>query len=200
MTASASYSLVPLPLLVRVYLFVNDEGNLPTDVQAALQCTKLALGFAGFAACFAFPRRPAVFDNGKPVDGQFTISGWARYTFSWATPVLEQSRHKKLDHDDLPFLHSDARSSVLYQRFQKLKERSLTKNAIISIWPGLWRQQFFTVLDAFFNMAPPFALFQLLRVLELRDAGHSVGKLGAFWVVGMGILQFAGGYINARTW
>ena len=201
--ATESVSLISALIFqfVRIYFLVVQEAQPVSKLQDSLDWAKFALTIAALLVCASYPRRPSLFLNGKPVDAQRTTNAWRRSTWAWAGPILALARVKKLVHDDLPVLDHHSRSGDLFERFNKqMKRDSFVMMLIFSISPGLIRQQVYTLIDAFFNIAPQLALFQLLRLMEARDAGVPIAKLGAFWVVGFGLLQMVGGYINSRSW
>ncbi|KAF2664412.1 ATP-dependent bile acid permease [Microthyrium microscopicum] len=199
-TAALSFIATLISHCVRIYFIVENLVST-SKLQEAFDWSRFALAILGLAVSISYPRRPEVFLNGVPVDAQWGQPAWSRYTYAWANPMLAKARKKKLDHDDLPQLDHTNRAGDLFERFNAQKKRkSLTLMIIISILPGFIRQQFFTLLDAFFNVAPQLALFQLLRILEQKDAGMPVQRIGIFWAFGLGLLSAVSGYIAARTW
>ena len=85
------------------------------DILTAVQSMSLLTAFAGFVT---IPRRPMIFREGKPVDGQFTESIFSVATYEWATPYLTCARkNKELELNDLPLLAEHTRAEFLQKHF-----------------------------------------------------------------------------------
>lgn len=182
-------------------MLAHGEFNFESDLQYALDWTKTGLVVIGLIIGGLYPRRPQLYLGNLAVDGQFSETIWARYTWAWTLGLLSLARDKKLEHSDLPVLHNEARAASLCKSFNEQPEgRSILWKLVYSVRGGLIRQQIFTFADSFFNFAPQLALFQLLRLFEERDEGIPIGTRGIIWVTAFGGLQLAQGFIFARSW
>lgn len=176
------------------------HANVTTKV---LLCTNLVLSVAGFATAITVPRRPAVFHNGRPVDGQWTVSLFSRYTYSWPSAFLERTKSgKKLSFDDFPALDHYTRARDLYDHFNAIAARggSMLKHLILAFLPTLAAQYILALIDSLFMVAPQFAMYQLLRLLEARDAGADISTQATFWVIGLGLFIIAAGFFSNWMW
>jgi ABC-type multidrug transport system fused ATPase/permease subunit len=187
---------------VRFYNILSGDQASASGTKVLLDLTKLALGFCGIITCISYPRRPLVFHEGREIDAQWTGTAWSCYTYAWATPLLSMSaKGKKLDFDTIPDLDYHTRSSDLYAAFNASGAKgSLFKKLVMFHWRGIVTQYFLTFMDAIFNLAPQFAMYRLLRLLEERDAGAEVAKVAFFWVLALGVIQLTGGCLVNRMW
>jgi hypothetical protein len=145
------------------------------------------------------PRRPAVFLDGKPVDGMYTVSAFGRYSFSWVGHLLTLSRKKnRLELEDLPKMDHYTRSKDLSQSWGKITHtRKLWIEVFLAHkWPFVI-QWLLTLIQAFGNFAPQFVTFQILKILEKREPGKAVGAEGWIWVVALTIATLGASFIEA---
>lgn len=123
------------------------------------------------------------------VDGQYTVSAFGRYTFTWAGLTLKLARKKKtLGLDDLPNLHVEGRSAYRQEYFSTLKTKDqLWKTLVFAHLPELLFQALFTTLQSVAQFVPQLVLYQLLKRLESRTKGASAG--GSTWglVIALGL-------------
>lgn len=183
-------------------IFVLDAGST-SFVTKALACTNLALSVAGCVIAISVPRRPIVYDGKRPVDGQFTVSAFSRFTFSWPSAFLAMTTTgKKLTFDDFPAMDHHARARYLYDQFNHIGHRGcgLLKLLFFFYLPVILPQYTLTLLDAAFMAAPQYAMYQILRLLEARDAGAQITATAAFWVFGLGLTIVATGFFNNWMW
>lgn len=129
----------------------------------------------------SLPRRPQLFhqDNpSNPIDRQRTVSLLARYTLSWATPILRRAQHEKgrLQFKNLAYL--DARTSVhnLIAHFhsiagagQQQQTRRLWRHIVYAHRWTFARQWTITVFYALAALAPQYVMYQLIRLLERKE-------------------------------
>ena len=128
-------------------------------------------------------------EGGTPVDGQYTVSAFGRYSFTWAGVTLVLARTKKtLGLDDLPKLHVEGRSAYRQEYFDTLKTRDqLWKTLLFAHLPELLFQTLFAILQSAATFIPQVVMYQLLKRLELRTKRESADK--AIWglVVALGL-------------
>lgn len=157
-------------------IFVSDVLQLCTAVLCCL-------------ACLSLPRRPVVEEGGTPVDGQYTVSAFGRYTFTWAGVTLVLARSKKtLGLDDLPKLHSEGRSADRQEYFSTLKARDqLWKTLVFAHLPELLFQTVFTTLQSAAQFIPQLVMYQLLKRLESRTKAASADRATWGLVIALGL-------------
>jgi ABC-type multidrug transport system fused ATPase/permease subunit len=175
------------------------EAVKSSSGMAAMEVSlKLHLGLAAgqFVAAFLvlstailLPRRPTVFmDDGKPVDSQFTVSAFNRYTFGWCKPVLALAMKKTLNLDDLPGLSYTARAKTIHHHFVSQKyEGTLLKKLLYVHWKMLVFNLVLIVWNSVFKFIPQLTMLGLLRLLEKRSRGEPVGLEAWLWVISMGL-------------
>ena len=76
----------------------------------------------------------------------------------------------------------------------------MLKQLLLVFLPALTEQYIFTVIDSLFMVAPQFAMYQLLRLLEARDAGADITAQASFWVIGLGVFIIAAAFFNNWMW
>ncbi|KAF2089173.1 P-loop containing nucleoside triphosphate hydrolase protein [Saccharata proteae CBS 121410] len=175
----AAATVVPIDGLYRL-------GHLSTDLGIA----KIAIALAGFIDCVSFPRRPDVYQNGIPVDRQKTVSALERYTFSW----------KSLQADNLPRMDAGFRAKDLHDAFvsRDFKGR-LWKSMIRAHAPKLTMQYIADSVESVAIVAPQFAMYQLLRLLEERDRGEEITYAASMWTIGLELRWWIGYSLNVSV-
>jgi ABC-type multidrug transport system fused ATPase/permease subunit len=121
------------------------------------------------AALLSFPRRPDVFTkDGKPIDGQLSVSLLSRYTLSWCSGLLVvSSRKQPLEFGQFPALDGSTR----VQELPSLRPNSVTVN---KLWQRtirayswiLLKQHMFMILRAILTFGPSYSVLFLLESLE----------------------------------
>ncbi|KAB8277924.1 P-loop containing nucleoside triphosphate hydrolase protein [Aspergillus minisclerotigenes] len=127
------------------------------------------------------PRCPDVFHNGIMVDRQFTTSLLGLVSFSWVEPVLRKTEHSKhLAIDDLPELDHRTRGETR----SLLASWDLWCSTLQSHSRALLYQMVITILLSFLSFGPQIALWQILKLLEVRESGKNSEML---WVPVLGL-------------
>lgn len=198
----AVFSIVAATTSLDLY---NDEtdGSLKKMWWKTLfDLARFALSVGGALTCTAYPRRPAVYHEGKPVDAEHTASIWSRYNFLWPVPLLYRARSgKKLEMDDYPHLSHYSRAQDLFDHFNALTTTgSFAKRLFVAHGPQFTWLFILAVVDAVLNLAPQFVMYNLLLLLQQRDSGIDVSYLPVFWAVGLGLAQLLEGYVFSRVW
>ena len=139
--------------------------------------------------CLSLPRRPVVEHEGTPVDGQYTVSAFGRYTFVWPGVTLVLARKKKtLGLDDLPKLHVNGRSAYRLKYISTLPKRDqLWKTLFFAHLPELLFETFFIVLQSVARFIPPLVMYRLLKRLEMRTKGDLVDRATWGLVIALGL-------------
>ena len=172
-------------------------------VHIGLAVTQIGMAVITLVACVSLPRRPAVFlDNGKPVDGEFTVSLFNRLTFAWNQSFLEVSSRKIVQLDDLPRPACRTRASALQQSFDsKRRPSSLWKSIFFAHYQSFLVQFILTVLQALFEFVPQLSLFKILSLLEVRTSGQEIGYEIWIWVSFQGLgLVIEAWFASWATW
>ncbi|KAL5338006.1 hypothetical protein BJX70DRAFT_399102 [Aspergillus crustosus] len=150
----------------------------PTPTLTALLAAQIITSSARALLSILIPRRPTIFFEGKPVDQELTVTVLNRFTYSWATPLLQHaSQTRNLIIDDLPKLPHAARAETVQARLEKF-----TFNAGRRLWVALVLrhkralvvQGVLSLVVCVVGFGPQVALFGILRGLEGR-AGLGVG-------------------------
>lgn len=157
--------------------------------------TLLALGFSSLSV----PRRPDVYYNGQLVDRCYTESTWSRLNWSWPANVLRLAGSKdNLDLKDLPRPDhfSRAKDTTLDWESRNFKGR-LWVSIILAHKYKFAVQWFTTFVSSFLNFAPQWCVFQLLRILEDRTPGETLGYDAWIWVVWIAVAIVAQSWVES---
>jgi hypothetical protein len=170
--------------------------------KALLDLARLALSVGGAITAAAYPRRPEVFHEGKPVDAELTASLWSRLNFLWPVSLMYLARSgKKLEMEDFPHLSHYSRAQDLFDHFNSLKTtRSFAWKVFVAHGPQFAWLFSIAIVSAFLNLAPQLVMWNLLLLLQQRDSGLDVAYLPIFWAVGLGLSQILEGFVFARMW
>ena len=190
-------------LAVFASLFVY-SANLWYDL-SRIPASDLHIGFtflhgfllvASVVVNLTIPRRPGVFRSNYPVDGERTVSLLSRFTLSWASSKLSYAMRKGgLDFSDLPLLASHMSSHALVTDFNRFTASRLWQNTILAHRSKLALQWILTFLQSFAILAPQFAMYQLIRLLEENHSNPD--PLAGLWLVSLGIAQLLQPWIEA---
>ena len=166
------------------------------DTLVVLDVLQVCAAVTCSLACLSLPRRPVVEEGGIPVDGQYTVSAFGRYSFTWAGTTLRLARNKKtLNLDDLPKLHVEGRSAYLQEYFKTLKTRDqLWKTLVFAHLPELLFQTVYTTLQSAAQFLPQLVMYQLLKRLEVRTNGDSADQATWGLVVALGLAIILSGW------
>ena len=137
------------------------------------------------------PRRPEVTKDGRSVDGLFTVSVLGRYTFASCENLLtKRAKQPQLNAVDFPKLGRLARSEVLYKSVKLSPDPiRLWRHILGAHWPKFLWQWTLTLITALTAFVPPFALYNILRLLELRDQGRPLPGEAWIWVLVLGLIK-----------
>jgi ABC-type multidrug transport system fused ATPase/permease subunit len=197
-------SFLAIALLDALIIYFTSTGFLAkTDDYPAFPATSIVLALCGFLVCISYQRRPNVFFQGHPVDLATTVSAYGRYTYSWPAPLLaEAKRLKDLQYSDIPVLDARDRTIELTGTFKANLKRtnSMLRSLLLSHSSTFTWQHIYSFVDAAFMVAPQFVMYQLLRLLEARDAGVNINAAARFWVIALGIVIIAGAFANNQMW
>ncbi|KAJ5788264.1 hypothetical protein N7457_003254 [Penicillium paradoxum] len=171
-------------------------------VSVALQVAQIASTALRGLFCVLLPRRPDVYHEGKLVEQEFSVSLLSRFTFSWASELLNHAKkYNAMELDDIPKLTASKRAGFLRQKFESAKKgRKMWKAVIAAHFGDLVLQISLCVLVCFLSFGPQIALFQILKTLELRDTPYWNAAASYLWVLALGGLMFLGSSIEAQLY
>ncbi|KAF2454202.1 P-loop containing nucleoside triphosphate hydrolase protein [Lineolata rhizophorae] len=116
-------------------------------------------------------------------------------------------RHSKaakgtpLSIDDLPTLDHFTRAADTFASFQKVKRNEHLAKLIARAHVLIFvRHYTLTVLQAITQISPQFAMYKLLKLLEMRAQGKSVTVEAALWAAAMGILAVLDNWLENWMW
>ena len=180
------------------------QGMMPKDTEHLLGMAagQAVLAVIALFTCLSYPRRPVVYHHGHIVDHQLTVSMFDRFTYTWPSDILEAAtKDRQLQLDDLPVMDHHLRSADLNERATRFSDgRDLFYLILRSHRAGFIGQFIFTFLNSAFLVAPQFAMYQLLKLLEARDQGASIGMPASLWVVALGVTILILEFSEAAMW
>ncbi|KAK8174078.1 putative ABC bile acid transporter [Phyllosticta citrichinensis] len=184
-----------------IYCYVDDFRTLPKSL-LGLSIARVALALVGLILSTLVPRRPHVEYKGRPVDTARSSSAFSRHTYGWLTPLLSfASKQGFLNQTDLPTLDSHARCRDLHDAFVASKYTGrLWKNIVRAHLSAFITQYIVAALSGITFMAPQFAMYKLLQLLEARDAGADVTVAASLWVVGLGVAVLVDNHMDNWRW
>lgn len=172
---------------------------------AVLGCvTSLQILAALVVTCglVSIERRPDVYSpEGTFVERQFKASLWARYTYSWSSDILDLAATKLIDITDMPALDSHIRSKEAKDRFRDTSLKPTVKLWILIFWnlqAEFYWQWFLITISCFFDVAPQYAMLELLRFLEDRQDFNALDPKGWVWVGVMFLVTVGSTLIDYR--
>ncbi|KAL4914338.1 P-loop containing nucleoside triphosphate hydrolase protein [Aspergillus aurantiobrunneus] len=185
-------------------LWSNGYSLHLTPALTALVSTQLLASSARALFSILIPRRPNVFVDGHPVDRELSVSAYNRFTYGWATTLLQYAgRNKGLDTDDLPRLPFAARAEAVHARlehFQAQGRRKLWVALALRHARTLVVQGILSLIVCVLGFGPQVALYKILTTLEER-AGHSADSTEAWlWVCVLGLLLALASSIESWLW
>lgn len=197
--ALSGLGLLAATLSQELVRYSSKSHSRPPKLDAIAAIALAVLAAFVLVASLSIPRRPEIYKDGKIVDREHTVSLANRFTFSWASPVLEYaSKNRKLTHDDLPVVNFSMRAHQLQKRFEAVGRRDkLWKQIAWAHWRALVTQWTLQTLTAFTNFLPQIVLFSVLRLLEERDNGADNQFLLWLAAIGMGLSVGFGAWLES---
>lgn len=173
---------------------------LDNPVTLALRITEAVAVILLAAFSILLPRRPDVFYNDEPVDQMYSVTAYSRFTFSWPTKLMNLSLKKKtLELSDMPRPNHETRALDVSTDW-KVKQYSAN-----NLWISIVRahalafalQWVMTFCTAVLGFAPQWVVLHLLRILEARVPGDTLGANVWIWVLWLGIAIIAQSLIES---
>ena len=157
-------------------------------VHVVLTIAQVALALVSLSSSGNIRRRPEIYRDGQPVDGEHTVSALGRITFSWSNAVLKFARKNRgLSLEELPVLSQFVTSDYLQKRFNKTKGNSrLWKLCFYNFRWVLAGHLLMIIIIGISQFGAPYAMFNLLKLLEQREEGERVATRAWAWVLGLG--------------
>ncbi|KAL2018405.1 hypothetical protein VTK56DRAFT_883 [Thermocarpiscus australiensis] len=185
-------------------LLVRGTGVAESLIQSmpaifALRVIELVFSICLAVSSLSVPRRPDVFYQGELVDRMYTTTAFRRFTFGWPTDILNlASRKKDLDLVDLNRPdHLTRASSVSADWKRRNSRRPLWLSLILAHKKGFALQWILTLCTSVLNFAPQWVILQLLRLLENRQPGSSLGLDAWIWVVWLAVAIIAQSWVES---
>ncbi|RFU32555.1 hypothetical protein B7463_g3759, partial [Scytalidium lignicola] len=186
-------------LLYQAWLLAQQRSDIGPPLPFALHILQVVfLITAGFNGVL-LPRRPEVYQDGRPVDAMYTRSALSKFSFDWVTSLLVLAgKKKKLNLEDLPRMDHNTRAKELSETWEsKIHSRKLWIAVLMEHkWPFIL-QWALTLVQAFGNLAPQFILLHILRLLEKRQTGEAVAVEAWLWVIGLFVTTIVASWIEA---
>lgn len=179
--------------------WLTRKALLDEKVWSGLIIAQVTSAFFRALLSILLPRRPDVFHDGKPVDRELTVSAFGRYTFSWASDILNYTvKNRTLELSDLPKLRYEKRAAQLRAKFERARgTRKIWKALVFAHWQSLLLQLFLTLLIAILTFGPQAALFNILSSLEARGSDTWSPWQAWIWVIALGALMLLHSTIEA---
>lgn len=198
--AAAAFFVLLISICCRIIL---SEWNLPNQhaptPHLIMSVLQVAFATVSCLLCLLLPRRPSVFSNGQPVDGQFTVSMLGRWTFSWADELLSfAKKNHGLDMVHLPRLHLRVRAEYLEKNFGMKKRGSMLWKDLLRIHRlELAGQSLLAMSQGIIQFTPQLAMYKLLGLLEQRSKGEAIADEAWLWVAGLGVSIVVTAWVEA---
>lgn len=167
-----------------------------------LLISQIVAAFVQGTCSVLIPRRPEVFYLGKAVDLQYSVSFACRFTFTWASGLLQTiTRHKSLNLGDLPGLSLNKRSQTLHSRFEQHRgSLKLWKALVRTHMQALICQYVLSLFTCTLSFAPQIALYRILKSLEHRQLAPN-GMIQTWaWVGGLGTMMLLTATVDSWLW
>ncbi|MCJ1379910.1 hypothetical protein MMC17_003013 [Xylographa soralifera] len=190
--AFATLLIIVATCVENAFLRSRIDSIKPYTVHVALTAIRLGIALITLVSFLSLQRRPAIFTDGQPVDAEFTVSIFSRFTFSWADPILTFARkNKSLGLEDLPRVSQFMRARFLQAKFNSHNSKSRLWRQVIYNFRFAFLQQFILIVTiGVTQFGPQYAMFNLLKLLEQRSEGTQVAAVAWAWVFGLGLFMF----------
>ncbi|KAJ4137519.1 hypothetical protein NW768_003106 [Fusarium equiseti] len=157
------------------------------EAPATLTLRAVNAGAAIFLGLFSvlLPRRPDVFVEDRKVDGQWSVSAFNRYTWSWIGPLIKFAVQKKdLDATDVPYPDRTLRAEGLKEDWFATKPGGNLVRSVFWAYKGPFVFQFsLTTFRNVLALLPFWAMLRVINILEQRDVGLAGSSNLELWVL-----------------
>ncbi|KAJ5812061.1 P-loop containing nucleoside triphosphate hydrolase protein [Penicillium riverlandense] len=154
--------------------------------------------FRGFF-CAILPRRPDVYFEGQVVDQQFTVSVLSRFSFTWASTLLQYAvKNRTLDIESIPKLPLPVRAHSLRANFERaLGSRKIWKAIIFAHYKSIGLQMMLTLAACILSFGPQVALYNILNSMEARGTESWAALQSWMWVFALGIMMLVSSSVDS---
>ncbi|KAL6237899.1 hypothetical protein BDW75DRAFT_248338 [Aspergillus navahoensis] len=172
------------------------------SASTALLSTQIAISILRATSSILIPRRPNVYFEGQVIDQELTVSAYNRFTYGWATDLLNfASANKSLGIDDLPKLPFAARAETVHIKLLQLQAgRKLWVALVKRHARALVVQGLLSLVVCVLGFGPQVALYQILKNLEDRAVLQTDSTVAWMWVGGLGLLLALSSSIESWLW
>ncbi|KAJ5610546.1 P-loop containing nucleoside triphosphate hydrolase protein [Penicillium lagena] len=185
---------------VQIALAFYGGKTLPhTRAWVVLLIVQIACALFRGLFCVLLPRRPDVYFEGQLVDQQMTVSALSRFTYSWASTLLQYAvNNKTLDIDSLPKLSLPVRAHSLRANFERaLGSRKIWKAIIFAHYKDIGLQMMLTLAACLLSFGPQVALYKIVNSMEARGTESGVTLQSWVWVLALGTLMLVASSLEA---
>ena len=202
-TALTCFFLVVASILPQT---ASDPHNIVWDkldsVPTHLKIAQVFVAILTIVANLSLRRRPQLSKGDVPVDSQYSTSFIKRYSYQWCYGLLRLAKVKgRLDLEDLPTLHHSACARSLQEHFQDVMGKHdlvLWKTIFIAHWSTFLQQYTLSMLQSAAQLSPQFAMYSLLKVIEVRQTGDAPSTTGLLWAIGLGASLIISAWIETQ--
>jgi len=198
---SSAFVFLELAAVSLICVSWQRPHDLASKVYIAMPAVQAGLALICVITFGLIQRRPYVFDPaGAPIDAEWTVSFWARYTYSWAVPLLTYAgKNKKLTLDEVPRLSDYSRANTLQRVYfeGEVKGRRLWKEIVIYFRWGFVKQVVLISIVSFTQFIPQLVMYNLLQLLEQREQGAQIKEQAWLWVIGLLVSMLISSWIES---
>ncbi|KAL4866504.1 hypothetical protein BDV12DRAFT_210434 [Aspergillus spectabilis] len=187
----------------QVAIFWSTGSKIRTSPAfTVLLASQIIIATARAVFCILIPRRPNIYFEDQVVDQEFSVTAYNRFTYGWATSLLQfASRNKGLGIDDLPKLPYAARADTVHARLERFQGgRKLWVALALRHARALTVQGFLSLVVCVLGFGPQVALYKILKVLEDRSVLAVDSSEAWMWVGALGFLLALSSSIESWLW
>lgn len=159
-------------------------------------------------ALLSLQRKPLVFHQGHGVDREDSVSVLERYSFSWASDIFNLAKAGPLSIRSLPSLGHHMRVRTLKAQYAAHDSPKLWVKLVTTFGYQIVQQWVLIALKALCSFGSRFAIYQLLRTLELGKSlaygtaqDESAIPVASFWALALGLSLIMDSVVGTRlTW
>ncbi|KAL6919458.1 hypothetical protein FSST1_003484 [Fusarium sambucinum] len=179
--SSITVAAIAVAQLTKEAQYGSHKNTAPLVLRAVNVGDVILLGFFSVL----LPRRPDVFVEDLKVDGQWTVSAFNRYTWSWISPLLRVATQKNdLDASDVPYPDRTLRAAGLKEDWFVSKPQNSLFRSVLWAYKGPFFFQFsITTVRNLLALLPFWAMLRVINILEQRDIGLSGSSNLELWVL-----------------
>ncbi len=173
-----------------------------SSVLFGLWLAEVGLSIALAVVSLTLPRRPDVYKSGRLVDRMYTVSALSRYNYSWPMDILGLAAKKNdLDMDDLHAPNHFTRAADVSADWRRRNSKRPLWLALFLAHKRIFSIQWsLTLVTSFLNFAPQWVILQLLRILESRQPGSTLGTEAWVWVVWLLVALMSQSWLESYIW